>query len=211
MERAGARDARRLRGLPRLSSDPARPRLHALCEIIVAVAFGEIPRHEMAWATRKAGIAAAAAQKRGFAELQTWIDRSLGPVVRACRELLSCLNQPLQDLGVDEVLERAHSVSRDDAFRPLAGHCADQICQTLGYPIGSWGLSQKIFQTNFDLHSQIKWINQQVVLCRLTQSKLLSELAQGDRAEAPGDFDIYASGRPRDCRAADVPATHWLS
>jgi hypothetical protein len=132
--------------------------------MIVAVAFGEIPPHEMTWATRKAEIAAAAAQERGFAELQTWIDTSLGPVVRACRELLSCLNQPLQDLGVDEVVERAGALSRDDAYRSRAGHCAHQICQTLGYPIGSWGLSQKIFQTNFDLHSQIKWINQQVVL-----------------------------------------------
>ena len=26
------------------------------------------------------------------------------------------------------------------------------------------GLSQKIFQRNFDLHGQIKWINQQVVV-----------------------------------------------
>ncbi len=52
----------------------------------------------------------------------------------------------------------------DSAYQGLAGHCAHQICQTLGYPTGSWGLSQKIFQTNFDLHSQIKWINQPVVL-----------------------------------------------
>jgi hypothetical protein len=139
------------------------PTLHALCEMIAAVGFGEIPPHELAWATRKAGMAAAAAEERGFAELQRWIDTSLGPVVRACRELLSCLNQPLE-LGVDEVLERAGALSRDGAFRPLAGHCAHQICQTLGYPIGSWGLSQKIFQIKFDLHSQIKWINQQVVL-----------------------------------------------
>jgi len=28
--------------------------------------------------------------------------------------------------------------------------------------MGSWGLSQKIFQRNFDLQGQIKWINQQV-------------------------------------------------
>jgi hypothetical protein len=34
----------------------------------------------------------------------------------------------------------------------------------LGYPVGSWGMSQKIFQRNFDLHGQIKWINQQIVL-----------------------------------------------
>ena len=140
------------------------PTLQKLCEMIVAAAYGEIPSHELAWATRKAGIAAAAAQERGFAELQRWIDTSLGPVVRACRELLSCLNQPLQELGPVEVFERAGALSRDDAFRPLAGHCAHRICHTLGYPIGSWGLSQKIFQTNFDLHSQIKWINQQVVL-----------------------------------------------
>jgi len=140
------------------------PTLQKLCEMIVAAAYGEIPSHELAWATRKAGIAAAAAQERGFAELQRWIDTSLGPVVRACRELLSCLNQPLQELGPVEVFERAGALSRDDAFRPLAGHCAHQICHTLGYPIGSWGLSQKIFQTNFDLHSQIKWINQQVAL-----------------------------------------------
>ena len=140
------------------------PSLHALCEMIVAAAFGEIPAHELAWATRKAGIAAAIAQERGFTELQRWIDTSLGPVVRACRELLSCLNQPLQELGVDEVIERAGALSRNDAYRPLAGHCAHQICQTLGYPVGSWGLSQKIFQHNFDLHGQIKWINQQILV-----------------------------------------------
>ena len=140
------------------------PTLHALCEMIVAVAYGEIPPRELAWATRKAGIAAAAAQEHGFAELRRWIDTSLGPVVRACRELLSCLNQPLQELGPVEVVERAGALSRDDAYRPLASHCAQQICQTLGYPIGSWGLSQKIFQRNFDLHGQIKWINQQVVV-----------------------------------------------
>jgi glycosyltransferase involved in cell wall biosynthesis len=140
------------------------PSLHALCEMIVAAAFDEIPAHELAWATRKAGIAAAIAAERGFTELQSWIDTSLGPVVRACRELLSCLNQPLQELGVDELIERAGALSRDDAFRPLAGHCAHQICQTLGYPIGSWGLSQKIFQHNFDLHGQIKWINQQILV-----------------------------------------------
>jgi len=138
--------------------------LHALCEMIAAVAYGEVPRHELAWATRKAGTAAAAAQERGFAELHRWIDASLGPVVRACLELLSCLNQPLQELGVDEVVDRAGALSRDDAYRPLAGHCAHQICQTLGYPIGSWGLSQKIFQRNFDLHGQIKWITQQVLV-----------------------------------------------
>lgn len=138
------------------------PTLHALCEIIVSAAYGEISVHELAWATRKARIAAASAQERGFTELQRWIDASLGPVVRACRELLSCLKQPVQELGPDEVIERAEALSRDDAYRPLAGHCAYQICQTLGYPIGSWGLSQKIFQHNFDLHGQIKWINQQI-------------------------------------------------
>ena len=140
------------------------PTLDALCEMIVAVAYGEVPPHELAWATRTAAIDAAAAQERGFAELQLWIDTSLGPVVRACRELLNCLNQPLQELGPDEVIDRAGALSRDDAYRPLAGHCAHQICQILGYPIGSWGLSQKIFQRNFDLHGQIKWINQQVVI-----------------------------------------------
>ena len=105
------------------------PTLPALCEILAALAYGEIPPDELAWATRQAGIAAAAAQERGFAELQGWIDTSLGPVVRACRELLSCLNQPPQELGVDEVVERAGALSRDDAYRPLAGHCAHQICQ----------------------------------------------------------------------------------
>jgi glycosyltransferase involved in cell wall biosynthesis len=140
------------------------PTLHALCEIVVSAAYGEIPARELAWATRMAGIAAASAQERGFAEMQSWIETSLGPVVQACRELLSCLNQPLHELGPDEVVERAGTLSRDDAYRPLAGHCANQICQTLGYPIGSWGLSQKIFQRNFDLHDQIKWIEQQVVL-----------------------------------------------
>jgi hypothetical protein len=107
------------------------------------------------WATRKAGIAAAAAQERGFEDLQRWIDTSLGPVVRASRELLSCLNQPLQALPVDEVVKRAGALSRDDAYRPLADHCAHQICQTLGYPIGSWGLSQKIFERNFDLPTKL--------------------------------------------------------
>jgi hypothetical protein len=136
--------------------------LDALCEMIVSVAYGEIPPRELTWVTRKAGIAAAAAQERGFAELQRWIDASLGPVVRACRELLDCLDQSLKELGPDEVVERAGALSRDDAYRPLAGHCAHQICKTLGYPIGSWGLSQKIFQRNFDLQGQIKWINQQV-------------------------------------------------
>jgi hypothetical protein len=132
--------------------------------MIVAVAYGEIPRHELTWATRNAGIVAAAAQEHGFAELQRWIDRSLGPVVRACRELLSCLNEPLHELGVDEVVDRAGALSRDDAYLPLAGHCAHQICQSLGYPIGSWGMSQKIFQPDFDLYGQIKWINQQVLV-----------------------------------------------
>jgi hypothetical protein len=46
------------------------PTLPALCEILAALAYGEIPPDELAWATRKAGIAAAAAQERGFAELQ---------------------------------------------------------------------------------------------------------------------------------------------
>ena len=55
-------------------------------------------------ADAEGGIAAAAVQERRFAELQRWIDTSLGPVV---------------------------------AYRPLAGHCAHQICQILGYPIGS--------------------------------------------------------------------------
>jgi hypothetical protein len=52
----------------------------------------------------KDGIVTAAAQERRFAELQRWIDTTLGPVA---------------------------------ASRPLAGHCAHQICQILGYPIGS--------------------------------------------------------------------------
>lgn len=63
------------------------------------------------------------------------------PVVRALREVLSYLNQRLQELGVDEVVERAGAPSRDDAYRPMAAHCAHPICQTLGYPIGSWGVS----------------------------------------------------------------------
>lgn len=138
------------------------PTLGALCEMIVSVAYGEISAHELAWVTRKAGIAAASAQESGFTELQRWIDASLGPVVRAARELLNCLDQPLNELGPDEVVERAGALSRDDAYRPLAGHCARQICQTLGYPIGSWGLSEKIFRRNFDLQGQVKWINQQV-------------------------------------------------
>src|SRR5262249_51782722 len=34
--------------------------LHALCDMIVSTAYGEIPPHELAWATRKARMAAAA-------------------------------------------------------------------------------------------------------------------------------------------------------
>jgi len=148
--------------MPLTASEPTTRHKHAqtlpeLCEMIVSVACGEVPPRELAWATRKAGVAAAMAQERGFTELQRWIDTPLGPVVRACRELLSCLNQPLQELGVDEVIERAGALSRNDAYLPLAGYCAHQICQTLGYPIGSWGLSEKIFQHNFHLHDQIKW------------------------------------------------------
>ena len=78
--------------------------------------------------------------------------------------MLSCLDRRSQELGPDEVVERAGELSRDDSYRPLAGRCAHQICQSLGYPIGSWGLSQKIFQPDFDLQGQIKWINQQVVV-----------------------------------------------
>jgi glycosyltransferase involved in cell wall biosynthesis len=139
------------------------PTIHALCEMIVSVAYGEIPPKELAWATRKAGLAAALAQERGFADLRAWIDKSLGPVVRACRQLLTCLSEPVQELGPDQLLERARALSRDDTFRPFADHCAHEICRALGYPTGSWGLSQKIFQRNFDLHGQIKWINKQVV------------------------------------------------
>lgn len=138
--------------------------LHALCDIIVSAAYGEIPPHELAWATEKARIAAAAAEERGFDELRRWIDTSLGPVVRACRELLSCLDQGSQELGPDQVVERARALSRDNSYRRLAGQCAHQICQSLGYPIGSWGLSQKIFRPDFDLQGQIKWINQQVII-----------------------------------------------
>jgi glycosyltransferase involved in cell wall biosynthesis len=140
------------------------PTLHALCDIVVAAAYGEIPPHELAWATERAKIAAAAAEERGFEELQRWIDASLGPLVRACRELLSCLDLRSRELGPDEVVERAGALSRDDSYRLLAGQCAQQICQSLGYPLGSWGLSQKIFQPNFDLQGQIKWISQQLVV-----------------------------------------------
>jgi glycosyltransferase involved in cell wall biosynthesis len=135
--------------------------LHALCQMIVSVAFGEISTVELAWATHQAGMAAAAAQESGFKELRAWIDRSLGPVMRACRRLLSCLNEPVQQLGPDEVLERAVALSREDALRPLADHCAHHICQALGHPTGSWGLSQKLFTPDFDLHGQIGWINKQ--------------------------------------------------
>jgi hypothetical protein len=38
------------------------------------------------------------------------------------------------------------------------------MCRSVGYPIVSWGLSEKIFQPDFDLQGQIKWINQQVVV-----------------------------------------------
>jgi len=69
--------------------------------MIMAATYSEIRPRELAWATRKAGIAAASTQERGFAELQEWIDAPLEPVVRACRELLYCLNQPLKELGTD--------------------------------------------------------------------------------------------------------------
>jgi hypothetical protein len=135
---------------------------HALCDAIVSVAYGEIPFDELVWAARKAGLAAALAQERGFEELCRWVAAALGPAVRACRQLLSCLNEPVQELGPDELLERAGVLSRDDAFRPLAEHCAYRICEILGYPIGTWGLSQKIFKDKFDIHEQIKWINKQL-------------------------------------------------
>jgi len=74
---------------------------------------------------------------------------------------------PAKTPSPQELAKLEHAFASDpssDAYRPLAGHCAHQICQTLGYPIGSWGLSQKIFQRNFDLHGQIKWITQQVLV-----------------------------------------------
>ena len=139
------------------------PTLHALCEMIVAVAFrNPTPRDGMSFAEGgdRGGRSAGAGVRR-----TANVDRQIIRPRRAGVPGIAQLLEPAaKELGVDEVLERADSVSRDDAFRPLASHCADQICQTLGYPIGSLGLSQKIFQTNFDLHSQIKWINQQVVL-----------------------------------------------
>ncbi len=58
------------------------PTLHELCEMIVAVAYAKSRLHELAWATRKAGIAAAAAQERGFAELQA-LDRHIARPRRA--------------------------------------------------------------------------------------------------------------------------------
>jgi glycosyltransferase involved in cell wall biosynthesis len=137
--------------------------VEALCDMIVAVAFGEIPLQTLAWATQKAAAAAAQAQERGFEELRGWIDTSLGPIVRACRELLSCLSQPVQDLTIDELMERARLVSSDDAYRSAAEHCAYQICKILGHPNGGWGLSQKIFTPNFDFHEQIQWINSRVL------------------------------------------------
>jgi glycosyltransferase involved in cell wall biosynthesis len=139
------------------------PTVAVLCDMIVAVAFGEIPAQALAWATQKAAVAAAEAQERGFEELRGWIDTSLGPIVRACRELLTCLSQPVQDLAVDELLERARLLSSDDAYRPAAEQCAYQICKILGYPKGGWGLSQKIFTPNFDFHEQINWINSRVL------------------------------------------------
>jgi hypothetical protein len=137
---------------------------HALCDAVVSVAYGEIPFDELVWATRKAGLTAALAQEWGFEELRRWVSAALGPTVRACRQLLSCLNEPVQELGLDELLERAGVLSRNDAFRPLAEHCAYRICEILGYPIGTWGLSQKIFKDNFDIHEQIKWINKQLLV-----------------------------------------------
>jgi glycosyltransferase involved in cell wall biosynthesis len=137
------------------------PSVDALCDAVVSVAYGEITPAELAWATRKARLAAAAAGERGFEELRAWITASLGPMVRACRQLLFCLNQPAHQLCPKEVLEKAGALSRDHAFRPLAEHCADRICDVLDYPMGSWGLSQKIFKAGFDIHEQIRWINNQ--------------------------------------------------
>ncbi|MBV9726729.1 MAG: hypothetical protein JO299_16335 [Gammaproteobacteria bacterium] len=62
------------------------------------------------------------------------------------------------------MVEQAGALSRDNSYRPLADQCAQQICRSLGYPTGTWGLSQKIFQPDFDLQGQIKWINQQVMV-----------------------------------------------
>jgi hypothetical protein len=136
--------------------------VHALCAMIVSVAYGEIAAGELAWATEKAAMAAALAQQRGCDELKAWIETSLGPIVRACRQLLTCLNRPVRDIGVNEVIETARQLSSDDAFRPSAEECARQICKVLGYPKGSWGLSQKIFRPGFDIDAQIKWINSQI-------------------------------------------------
>jgi hypothetical protein len=62
------------------------------------------------------------------------------------------------------LVARGRVLSTTPPLRRDYGNRNRQICQTLGYPVGSWGLSQKIFQRNFDLHGQIKWINQQIVL-----------------------------------------------
>jgi hypothetical protein len=72
------------------------------------------------------------------------------------------LDKPVENLSPDEILARAGALARADAFRALAGQCAYLIRETLGYPQGSWGLSQKIFWENFDISEQIKWINDQL-------------------------------------------------
>jgi glycosyltransferase involved in cell wall biosynthesis len=149
-------------GFRAFHSTQEAPTFHALCGAIVSLVYAEISPVELAWATRKAAQAAALAQDRGIAELRSWIDASLNPVVRACRQLLTCLNKPVENLSPGELVARAGALARDDTFRPLAGQCAQQICETLGYPRGSWGLSQKIFDENFDIGEQIQWINDQL-------------------------------------------------
>jgi glycosyltransferase involved in cell wall biosynthesis len=136
--------------------------IHALCEGIVAVAYGEIAWTELAAAARQAAMAAALAQERGFGELASWIDECLGPVVRACRQLLSCVQQPAAENCWTAIIDEAKTVSRDDRFRARASECAGEICRVLGYPEGDWGLAEKMFREDFDLVEQVGWIVAQV-------------------------------------------------
>jgi hypothetical protein len=113
-------------------------------------------------ATRKAAQAAALAQDRSIAELQTWIESSLSPVVRAGRQLLTCLNKPVENLSPNEVLARAGALARDDTFLPAGGTMRGPNLRNSGLSAPKLGLSQKIFYENFDIAEQIKWINDRV-------------------------------------------------
>jgi hypothetical protein len=64
---------------------------------------------------------------------------------------------------------------------PGMGPRTYQICEILGYPQGSWGLSQKIFCENFDISEQIKWINDQLPAA----DRFCAAIRWGERTPTP--------------------------